>query len=173
MLNGAMIHLSLLKDRCPKEIEKLAKHFYQKFREDHRHKKSLKDVRVKSTVWSELANYEFAWPGNVRELMQVINTTLIDVGGKNIRQEDFTRRIHTDSVSDDSSYYQDSGRIISVREKRLLENISKQGHASRMDVERILTCGSTVVWSILKQICDRRLIGKQRSGRNTIYFYIV
>ncbi|MBC8465615.1 sigma-54-dependent Fis family transcriptional regulator [bacterium] len=92
-LSGVIINVPLLRERDSKEFEKIARHFYRRFREEHRHKKGFKDVRVKNSVWAELANYEYSWPGNVRELMHIINTTLLEVGGKNIRLEDFKDQI--------------------------------------------------------------------------------
>ena len=100
-----VLNVPLLKDRDPREFAWLAKHFYQKFREDHKDKKGFKDVRVKRTVWSELAKYEYEWSGNVRELMQVINTTLIEVGGKNIRLDDFAQRVHLNRDRESTSIH--------------------------------------------------------------------
>ncbi len=168
-LSGVVIHVPLLKDRDADEFEKIAKHFYRRFREEHKDKKGFKDVRVRNSVWAELARYQYSWSGNVRELMHVINTTLLEVGGKNIRLDDFVKRIHAESFNDESLVYQNSRRILSVRENTVLEQISKQGHVTRKDVEGILKCGSTVAWSILKQMVMSNLIQRARSGRNTIY----
>ena len=168
-LSSVIIQVPSLKGRDVGEIERLAKLFYRRFREEYKDQRGFKDVRVKNPLWAELAKYPYSWPGNVRELMHVVNTTLLEVGGKNIRLEDFVKRIHAESFYDESLVYQKSRRILSVREDTVLEQISKQGHVTRKEVKGILKCGSTVAWSILKQMCDRRLIGKERFGKSTIY----
>ena len=171
-LSGVVIHVPLLKDRDATGFEKIAKHFYRRFREEHKDKKGFKDVRVRNSVWAELANYPYSWPGNVRELMHVVNTTFIEVGGKNICLEDFTRRIQRDSADDDLPAKSESMCLLSDREKAVLELIHEQGHVMRKDVEALLRCGATVAWGVLKLLIDIKLIKKERSGRNSIYTLI-
>jgi two-component system, NtrC family, response regulator PilR len=167
-LAGVVIHVPPLKDRDSKEFEKLAKYFYQKFREDHRNKKGFKDVRMKRTVWSELSNYEYDWPGNVRELMQVINTTLLEVGGKNIRVDDLIQRISADSQktqSIKSVAFQD----LLVSERQILRHVQDRGFVIRKEVEDLLHCGSTTAWSILKSMVTKDILEKTGSGKSLKY----
>ncbi len=167
-LAGVVIDVPLLKDRDPKEFEKLAKYFYQKFREDHKDKKGFKDVRVKSTIWSELALYEYDWTGNVRELMQVINTTLIEVGGKNIQFEDFVKRTN----SDQNKYPMGKTgalQALSETERKVMKLVQKRGRVNRKEVEGLLRCGTTAAWRILRQMTDNNLIKTKNTGRNVIY----
>lgn len=165
-LSGVVINIPLLKDRDTVEFEKIAKHFYRKFRDEHKGKRGFKDVRVLNSVWAELAKYEYEWPGNVRELGQVIYATLLEVGGKKISLEDFTKRISGNVYEDRKQGGQLS---LSDRENRVLEQIRKQGHVIRKNVEDLLKCGSTVAWSILKQMMDKELIKKVGSGKSLKY----
>ena len=167
-LSGVVVHVPLLKDRNPKEIEKLAKHFYQKFREDHKDKKGFKDVRVKSTVWRELAEYEYDWPGNVRELMQVIHATLIEVGGKNIQLDDFTGRIHLNRERESARPHELLVNLTD-REKKVIDLIQAQGHVTRKDVEGLLSCGTTAAWKYLQSLVKKGFINCVKSGRKAVY----
>ncbi len=170
-LTGVVIHVPLLKDRDPKEFEKIAKHFYQKFREDHKDKKGFKDVRVKSTVWSELARHEYDWPGNVRELMQVINKTLIEVGGKNVRFEDYIRHIQSKSKKESLPTINDHLEL-TANERMVLNLMQENGRLSRREVETKLNCGATTAWKILNNLVSQRLIEKNGSGKSLKYYII-
>jgi len=167
-LSGVIINVPLLKEREPKEFEKLCKYFYQKFRLEHKNKKGFKDVRVKSTVWCELAEFEYDWPGNVRELMQVIKTTLIEVGGKNIRFEDFIRRIQSESKREFSPPLEYQTEL-TANERLVLNLMHEHGSVCRREVETKLNCGATTPWNILKSLLNRHLIEKTGSSKNLKY----
>jgi len=167
-LSGVIINVPLLKDRDLKDFEKLCKHFYQRFRDEHKDKKGYKDVRVKSSVWRELADFEYGWPGNVRELMQVINTTLIEVGGKNIGFDYFLKNIHNKSliISDVQFLIKES---ISKREKRVLELFQMQECVTRKEVQAFIGCGATSAWTILKNMVEKDILIRFGSGKNFKY----
>jgi len=168
-LSGVVINVPLLRDRDVAEIENIAKHFYRRFREEHKHKRGFKDVRVKSFVWSKLAKYEYDWPGNVRELMHVIKKTLIEVGGKNIGIGDFIRQIGAvdESISThirgDNRDYVDynNGEFaieLTEREETVLSLIYKNRSVSRRQVQETLGVKSTAAWKLLKHMAMNNLI---------------
>ena len=166
---GVAIFVPELKDKGVNEFEKIAKHFYRKFRDEHKEKKGFKDVRVKSTVWSELTEFEYDWPGNVRELMQVINTTLIEVGGKNIQFDDIIRRIQSAESKKKLSPAKNYPFELTANEKLILRLVQKHCYVVRIDVETKLNCGATSAWKILNNLVNRRMIEKTGSGKNLKY----
>jgi DNA-binding NtrC family response regulator len=167
-LSGVIIQVPMLKDRDSTEFEKIAKHFYRKFREEHKDKIGFKDVRVRSTIWKELAKLEYDWQGNIRELMQVINTTLIEVGGKDIRFEDFERRIQFSNKVKSHGKLIHSKKLID-KEQKIIDLMNLNGNCSRKDIERVLECGTTSTWKILKRLIQKNLIKKVGHGKCTCY----
>ena len=169
----AIIFLPPLKDRGIEEIEKLGRYFYRKFRKEHRGEKGFKDIRVQDSVWSELAVYHYAWPGNVRELKQVIDSTLLEVGGKNIGIEDFIQRIKLradrENLYKENLTLTEKEYIISDRQAKVMELLQRNGSIRRKDVEKLLGCGSTVAWGVLKSMIEKRFIQQEGLGRNAFY----
>ena len=168
-LSGVIINVPLLKDRGSKDFEKLCKYFYQKFRQEHKEKKGLKDVRVKSSVWRELSEFEYGWPGNVRELMQVINATLIEVGGKNIGFEYFMRRFQSDTRVYRLNDQDELLPLISDREQIILDHVIKHGSINKKQTHSLLELKATSSWKLLKHMCEKGLIIPVGSGRSTKY----
>jgi DNA-binding NtrC family response regulator len=167
-LSGVIIQVPMLKDRDSTEFEKIAKSLYRKFREEHKDKIGFKDVRVRSTVWENLAKHEYNWQGNVRELMQLINTTLIEVGGKNIGVEDFVKRINS-CHNEPPINKVDALHSLSESEREVIRFVEKQGRVTRKEVESLLQCGTTTAWSCLNALIDSKLLTREKSGRSSVY----
>jgi len=171
-LSGVVISIPPIRERCVSEIANLAKFIYRKFKDEQKAKKKFKDIRVPNTVWQGLAEYPHSWPGNVRELRQVIETTLMEVRGKNIGLEDFVQRIKDRGCLDDSRINYASAEqepAISEREARVLELIWEKGQVRRKEVEEILGCRTTVAYGILKAIINKGLIMQEGKGKSVIY----
>jgi len=171
-LSGVVIFVPPLKDRGASEIENLAKFFYRRFKNENKKKKRFKDIRVPNAVWQALAEYPHSWPGNVRELRQVIETSLMEVGGKSICLEDFVQRIKDRGCPDDSRINNASAEqepAISERELRVLELIKEKGQVRRKEVEKILGCRTTVAYGILKAMNQKGLVVQEGAGKNIIY----
>ena len=172
-LSGVVIHVPLLKDRDVAEFEKIAKHFYRSFREEHKDNKGLKDVRVRNSVWAELAKYTYSWQGNVRELMQVINMTLTEVGGKNIRIEDFARRIDS-KISEEqlntASLMSGGYNNLTDREIRIISLIKEKEYVRRIEVEVEFGLKATTAWNLLRSLSKKGVILRDGNGRNTRYY---
>ena len=115
----------------------------------------------------------YSWPRNVRELQQVIKSTLLEVGGKNICLEDFAQRIKArnngDDLSDNTHSSPSRGPGISEREIRVLDLIREKRQIKRKDVEEALGCGTTVAYEILKEMILKGMIKREGKGRNLIY----
>jgi two-component system response regulator PilR (NtrC family) len=172
-LSGIVISVPPLKERSASEIANLAKFFYRKFKDEHKGKKKLKDIRVPNAVWQALAEYPHSWPGNVRELRQIVETTLMEVRGKNICLNDFVQRIKAredfSSSSDNYSTFAKQELAISEREVRVLELIREKGQVRRKDVEVVLGCRTTVACGILKAMINKDLIAMEGSAKSVSY----
>ena len=125
-------------------------------------------MRVKSTVWGELASYKYDWSGNVRELMQVINSTLTDVGGKNIKFEDFEKRL---GLRRNSQSKTESSNLapFSAQEKLILELINEFGYIQNKDIREKLGLKATSTWNLLKTMTEKGIIRTVGSGRGLKY----
>ena len=172
-LSQSVLLLPPLKDRGEEEIAKLGRSIYRQFRKDHCSEKGLKDIRVSTNVWSELAQHSYPWPENVRELKQIIDSTLMEVGGKNVGLEDFIQRIlskgdFTDRNKDKLTLTEKEVKIIE-RQNQVLDLIREKGSIRRKDVEELLGCGSTVAWGVLKAMIQNDLIKQEGKGRGARY----
>jgi len=172
-LNGAVVEIPILRDRGAEEIEKLSRHFYRAFRKRNTGVKGYKDVRVKDGLWRELASTDYEWPGNVRELQQVIESTLLEVGGKSARLEDFTGRLKW-SAKHKQTLHSDVlespiGQSLTTREKRIVELVRARGRVARKEVESDLGLGATITWKILQELVRREILRREGSGRGAGY----
>jgi len=173
-LSGYVIHIPPLRDRGVDEIERLAKSLYRAFRKQHEREKSYKNISVRHGVWQELSRYPYDWPGNVRELRQVIESTLMEVGGRGIRLDDFIQRIEAKKELPKKPVQgvptsQQSLDELSDREIAVLDFIKENGSIQRKQVEELLGLKNTASWALLRAMNDKELIKKIGIGRNAKY----
>jgi len=173
-LSGAIITIPPLRDRGAEEIERLARHFYRAFRNENSAKKGYSDVRVSDSVWKELARLPHTWPGNVRELQQLIQTTLLERGGKSVRLEDFTlhHKIFRAGFSLNGLIIQtqDVRPTLSYAEEEIVRLIQVAGCASRSDVEGALGLKPTASWKLLSRLHTKGVLRREGAGRNIKYY---
>ena len=173
-LTGLTFHIPPLRERGNSEIERLAKSLYRTFRKQHEGKKTYKNTSVRRGVWQELSQYSYAWPGNVRELRQVIESTLMEVGRRGIRLDDFIQRIDAKKELSKKPVQgaptsQQSSNELSDREIAVLNFIRENGSIQRKQVEKLLGLKNTASWELLHAMNDRKLIQQVGSGRKAKY----
>jgi len=153
-LNGITIELPPLRARDG-DIELLANHFVG----DLARRQGKADMTLSDSAIDVLRSY--TWPGNVRELQRALSAAVV-LADDVITADDFPEHIRR-TLSPAARAVESPVNLRQVKEaagreaqKRVIEELQKQGHTSRQELARLLGVDPKTLRSRLREIASDR-----------------